>query len=101
MEKSTESNKKETYSLQKEIYTLRKGKGLSTLKIERLSLLPLIIATSIGIPRQNTSTDQLQTYLIHKIDSLPGELEVAALRNALGLGWKVPDTLATRCLLAS
>ena len=96
MEKGKENNKKENYTLQKEIYSLRKGEGLTALKLERLLLLPAVIATAIDASPQNTSVQQLQTYLIHEIDTLPGELEITALRNALALGWKTPGTLAKR-----
>ena len=96
MEKDKKNSKKENYTLQKEIYSLRKGEGLTALKFERLSLLPAVIAAALDTPPQNTSIQQLQTYLIHEIDTLPGELEVTALRNALALGWKTPGTLAKR-----
>lgn len=96
MEKGRKNVKKEDYTLQKEIYSLRKGEGLTTIKLERLSLLPSVIAQGVGIPPQNASIQQLQVYLIHEIDSLPGETEISALRNALALGWETPGTLAKR-----
>lgn len=96
MEKVIEGNKKVNNTLQKEIFSLRKGEGFTTMKLERLSLLPSIIANIIGVPLQNTSVNQLQTYLIHEIDTLLGEPEATALRNALALGWKTPSTLTER-----
>lgn len=96
MEKGTEDSKKVNNILQKEIFSLRKGEGFTTLKLERLSLLPSIIADIIGIPPQQASASQLQTYLLHEIDTLLSEQEASVLRNALALGWKTPGTLTKR-----
>jgi hypothetical protein len=98
IEKSKESNKKVNYTLQKEFYSLRKGEGITTLKLENLTLLPAIIAKAIGLPPQDTSIEQLHAYLIHEVNTLNKELEIMALRNAFGLEWEKPSTLTKRRL---
>lgn len=91
-----ESNKKVSDTLQKELYSLRKGDGLTIAKLEHLSLLPKIIARTTGMSLQHTSIEQLQTYIIHEIDTLPNGVEAMALNNAFALGWKHPETLTKR-----
>lgn len=96
MKDSRESDKKVNNILQKELYSLRKGEGLTIAKLEHLSLLPNIIARTTGMPLQHTSIDQLQTYIIHEIDRLPNGVEAMALNNAFALGWRDPGTLTRR-----
>lgn len=82
--------------LQKEFYALRKGPGLKTWKLERLNVLPEIIANRIGLPADTISTEQIHAYLVHEIGRLNVN-DAEALRNALALSSPTNgDTLSKR-----
>ena len=81
--------------LQKEFHTLRKGPGLTTWKLERLSILPEIVASRIGLTADTISTEQVQAYLVHEIDHLTAN-DASALRNALAIGQTAGGSLSKR-----
>lgn len=81
--------------LLKEFHSLRKGNGLKTWKLERLTIIPEIIARRMGVAADTVTTDQIQAYLIYEIDHLH-TLEATALRNALAVGWTKESTLSER-----
>lgn len=71
--------------LEAELRLLRKGTGITPLKLEALTALQLCIAQRTGTEARDLSTDQMRTFLLYELDRLGESLEARAIRRAFAI----------------
>src|SRR5688500_19929611 len=74
--------------LEEELHSLRKGVGITFLKLEQLTTLHACIASRTGIEPANLTLDQVRAYLQYELDSLGEGIEGRAVRNAFALDYE-------------
>lgn len=82
--------------LEEELHSLRKGTGITLLKLEQLPKLRANIAERTGIETQSLTVDQVQIYLRYEFEKLGEGIEGRATRNAFAIDHEAPGNLTQR-----
>lgn len=81
--------------LVKELAPLRKGEGLTPIKLQNKPVLRTIAARAVTIPTDQLTNNQVYSFLLEELARLPKNHATLALHTALGLN-PIADKLAMR-----
>lgn len=85
-----------TYAIVKELSALRKGRGLSAIKLNDKHMLRDVISRLGNVPASTLTTGQIYTHLLGELAKLDNSRGKEALRNAFGLESSTSLTLSDR-----